>query len=323
MMSGKMNEFGGYIELEAFTGEEFYPELHKLNLARTSLVWLLDNIDHERVFLPEFLCDTVRESAENAGYRVINYRLNEDLEPVWGPEGKPGKDDIFYLVNYYGQFDEDGIEKYRDEFDKVIVDNAHAFYSKPVNGVHTIYSLRKFFGVPDGAYVASDIRASSEDLPADSSRERANALIGRLEECAGEYYAEVKAAEEAFRSEPPKRMSLFTQNIIRGIDYEAVRRKRVANYTALHEMLGGDGPFTRSVPVCPYAYPYHHKDAMDLRKYLVKHRIYIPVLWAQLIDDEHRGSLEYEWSADYLVLPIDQRYDENDMRFMADLIHSY
>ena len=319
----KIREFGGYIELEAFTGEEYHQGLHRLNLARTSLVWLLGNMEPGRVFLPEFLCDTVRESAENAGYRIARYRLNEDLEPVWGPDGKPSGSDIFYLVNYYGQRSEEEIKRYRDEYDTVVVDNCHAFYSRPVEGVHTIYSLRKFFGVPDGAYVASDINAMTEDLPLDSSRERANAIIGRLEECAGAYYAEAKAAEEGFSAETPKRMSLFTQNMVKGIDYEAVRQKRVSNYLALHEMLGSENPFTRSVPECPYAYPYHHRDGMALRKHLVEHKIYVPVLWAELLDEEHRGSLEYEWSANYVVLPVDQRYDEEDMRYIADVIKRF
>ena len=33
-----MNEIGGYLELENFSGEEYYPELLKLNLGRTALL---------------------------------------------------------------------------------------------------------------------------------------------------------------------------------------------------------------------------------------------------------------------------------------------
>ena len=36
-----MNEIGGYLELENFTGEEYYPELLKLNLGRTALLFAL------------------------------------------------------------------------------------------------------------------------------------------------------------------------------------------------------------------------------------------------------------------------------------------
>ena len=62
---------------------------------------------------------------------------------------------------------------------------------------------------------------------------------------------------------------------------------------------------------------------MNLRRYLIEHKIYIPVLWAWLIDDEHRGSLEYDWSKNILCLPVDQRYGEEDMRLIAEAIREY
>lgn len=34
-------EIGGYLELEEFSGSEYYPNLYKANLGRTALVWLL------------------------------------------------------------------------------------------------------------------------------------------------------------------------------------------------------------------------------------------------------------------------------------------
>lgn len=318
--SVKTKEMGGYLELERFRGEEFYPGLHKLNLARTALVWLLDHIDHSRVFIPEFLCETVRESAEAAGYDIVSYRLDDNHAPVWGEEGAPDDDDILYIVNYFGQLSETDIVRYRDDFAKVIVDNAQAFYDRPVEGVHTIYSLRKFFGVADGAYAASDICASAEDLPLDRSGDRVVYLAGRLEGSANEFYMRSKSAEDGFSNETPKQMSLLTQNIIRGIDYDAVQAKRVANYKALDSFLRSDNPFTGKVPACPYVYPFYHKDGMNLRKRLVEKSIYIPVLWAPLIDKEHEGSNEYDWSANILCLPVDQRYDADDMRYMAELI---
>ena len=36
-------EIGGYMELEEFSGQEYYPELYKVNLGRTALLWLLES----------------------------------------------------------------------------------------------------------------------------------------------------------------------------------------------------------------------------------------------------------------------------------------
>ena len=322
MSTSNTKEIGGYLEMEAFRGEEFYPDLHRLNLARTAFVWILQHTEHKRVFLPGYICGTVIESAQNAGFDPVTYRIGEDLRPVWGAEGAPGSDDILYVVNYFGQLTAGDIEGYRDSYNRVIVDNAQAFYERPVEGVYTIYSLRKFFGVADGAYAAADIKASAEELPYDRTGDRVRYLAGRLEEGANEYYMDSKAAEDGFSNETPKRMSLFTQNMAKGIDYEAVRMKRRENYAALDGLLGSRNPFTSRVPECPYVYPYYHEKGIRLRKHLIANRVYIPTLWDTFLNDKYKGSLEYDWSANILCLPVDQRYDENDMQTIAGLIRS-
>lgn len=322
-MINTCKEMGGYLELESFRGKELYPNLHKLNLARTAFVWLLSHIPHEKVFLPEFICDTVCETATSEGYKLVSYRLDENLRPVWGLEGEPGPNDIFYLVNYNGILQEQEIIQCRNQYETVIVDNAQALFNKPVEGVHTIYSLRKFLGVADGAYVASDINASTEQLEQDISVDRVKYLVGRLEKTANDFYAESKSAELGFSCEKPKRMSLFTQNIIRGICYEEIAEKRCENYKTLDNLLNSENPFTKNTPTCPYLYPFYHEDGYNLRKYLLSKRIYIPTLWSFLLDEEHEGSLEYDWSKNILWLPIDQRYTEEDMRYLADTINYY
>ena len=318
-----MKEYGGYLEIERMRGEEYYPDLHRLNLGRTALVWLLDHIDHKRVFLPEFICDTVTESATAAGYSLVSYRLDEELNPVWGPEGEPGKEDIFYLVNYNGILKDATVEHYRDKYETVIVDNAQSFYSKPLKGVHSLYSVRKFFGVADGAYVASEIEMNEEDLQADRSADRARYLVGRFEGTANEYYSDSKTAELGFSDEIPKRMSLFTQNILKAVDYDAVREQRCSNYKQLDGLLKSENPFSQKDPLCPYLYPYYHKDGIELRKYLVAKKVYVPTLWEFLLDEKYEGSLEQDWSANITWLPIDQRYDKDDMKYIADLIAAF
>ena len=322
MSEDKHREIGGYLEMETFTGEEYFPDLYKLNLGRTAFVWLLDNIEHDRVFLPTYICDSVNESALNAGYKLVSYDLDENLQPVWKDE-MPSENDILYLVNFYGQLREDEIKSYRDSYSKVIVDNAQAFYDRPVNGVHTLYSARKFFGLPDGAYVATDADTNYDSLPQDKSQDRVRYLVGRMEDTAREHYSEMLSANETFSTEVPRKMSLFTQNMLRAIDYEAVRAKRCRNYETLSRLLPGDNPFNRYMPVCPFAYPYYHEDGVALRKYLAERDIFIPTLWSFLIDKMPEDSFEYKWSSNILSLPIDQRYDEEDFKIMAETILAY
>lgn len=53
----------------------------------------------------------------------------------------------------------------------LIVDNVQVFYTPPIKGLDTIYTCRKFFGVPDGAYLYTDC-ILAESIPYDKSYDR-------------------------------------------------------------------------------------------------------------------------------------------------------
>ena len=323
MSNLKSREIGGYLEMETFLGREYYSDLYKLNLGRTAFVWLLQNIRHEKVFLPRFICDSVNESALNAGFTLVPYGLDEDLNPVFDECGEPGENDILYLVNFYGQLGADEIRSFGKTYPKIIVDNAQAFYDAPVEGVHTLYSARKFFGLPDGAYVATDAENDYDSIPEDKSQDRVRYLVGRMEDTAREHYSEMLAANDTFSTEIPRKMSLFTQNMLRAVDYEAIKLKRIENYKTLSGLLPDSNPFNRRMPECPFAYPFYHEDGVNLRKYLAERDIFIPTLWKFLIEEMPADSFEHQWSANILSLPIDQRYSEEDMKIMAETILNY
>ena len=316
-------EIGGYLEMETFLGKEYFNDLYRLNLGRTSFVWLLQNIEHERVFLPKFICDSVNKSALDAGFELVSYGLDENLTPLFDKCGEPGGNDILYLVNFYGQLSSDEIKNYKKTYPNIIVDNAQAFYDAPVEGVHTLYSARKFFGLTDGAYVATPGSTNYDSLPADKSQDRVRYLVGRMEDTAREHYSEMLAANETFSTEIPRKMSKFTQNMLRAIDYEAVKKKRCENYEVLSNLLPNDNPFNRRTPECPFAYPFFHEDGVAVRKYLAENNIFIPTLWKFLIEEMPEDSLEHQWSANILSLPIDQRYSEEDLKIVADAIRNY
>ena len=80
-------------------------------------------------------------------------------------------DEYLYVVNYYGQLTKRKVLELKHRFAQIILDNTQAFFQKPLDGIDTIYSCRKFFGVPDGAYLSTNKRLS-EELEIDISRER-------------------------------------------------------------------------------------------------------------------------------------------------------
>ena len=78
--------------------------------------------------------------------------MNEDFKP----ERIKLKDDEYILyINYFG-IKIDIIKSLIDKYgSKIIVDNSQGFFEKGYEGIWSFNSARKFFGVPDGAYLYS------------------------------------------------------------------------------------------------------------------------------------------------------------------------
>ena len=125
---------------------------------------------------------------------------------------------------------------FKQKYGRIILDNTHAFFQKPLDGVDTIYSCRKFFGVPDGAYLSTDT-VLNEELEIDVSKDRMVHILGRFEGNASDYYNDFKENDASFKLEPLKYMSKLTRNILGAIDYEKVKRTRNENYAYLADRL--------------------------------------------------------------------------------------
>ena len=113
----------------------------------------------------------------------------------------------------------------------IIVDNVQAFFQPPIAGIDTIYSCRKFFGVPDGAYLETNLDIDNEIQIDNKSRFRFKHLLGRFEIAANEYYNEYANLENELDKEEVMYMSNITHNLLQGIDYKEVYSIRRRNFT--------------------------------------------------------------------------------------------
>ena len=310
-------EIGGYLGLESFESNSYYPNLYALNLARTTLVYLLSALKCKSIFVPYYLCDSVTNRLETEGILLTYYHLDDNLMPVM--QTPLPKDSYILLVNHYGQLTDEKILTLQDKYTRIIVDHTQSFYQRPLAGVPTFYSVRKFFGVSDGAYLSTDI-----DLPAlqqqDISKDRMGHILGRFEENAAKHYTTLHDVVGTFSDEPIKKMSRLTQNILGAIDYQKVRDKRNENYQLLATMLNEHNPLNFIVPDAPFAYPFLCLDGDKFRRALAKHKIYVPTCWNNVIDNLAKNTIEYQYAANILVLPIDQRYGKSEMQTLADTL---
>ncbi|MFL9897721.1 hypothetical protein PQR71_06040 [Paraburkholderia fungorum] len=254
-----------------------------------------------------------------AGIPIKRYEIDERLrvKSVTLADGE-----WLLYVNYFG-ISGGNVEDVLGRFprERVVIDNAQAFFAQPSECVATLYSPRKFVGVPDGGYLVTD-RAMTAPTEIDrTSQQRFSHLLQRIDAGAEAGYADYTTAEESLKLQEPKGMSKITQRILGGIDYAAVRTRRVANFAYLHEKLGQSNAFPieldgNSVPLC---YPYLGSPC-NLQAELIAKRIYTPRYWPEIVADESVPAFEAELARTALFLPCDQRLSLTQLDNIARLV---
>jgi hypothetical protein len=203
---------------------------------------------------------------------------------------------------------------------QLVIDNAQSFYSKPLKSVPTFYSARKFFGVPDGAllYVDEKLKDAFEQ---DISIERMSHLLIRKDISAEAGYNLFVANDRLLDNQSIKKMSNLTHSILKTIDYKRVSIKRRENFLYLDSILKNDNKLNLRLEAesVPMVYPFWTSD-LNLKKRLLENKIYTPTYWPNINNWCKEESLEYKLTNEVIYLPIDQRYDIEDMKIILKYV---
>ncbi len=306
-----MRELGGYIEFEKYTGQMLYEDGIKLNCGRNALSYLIKTKKIEKIWMPKFMCDSCDKVLLDNRVKVEYYSIGNDFRPIIEEREK----DWLYIVNFYAQLSNEFLSSLGD---KIIVDNAQAYFQSPIPEIDTIYTCRKFFGVPDGAILYTDKKL--DNIPQDESFERMRFLLGRFERTASEFYAEYVANNHFFANEPIKKMSKLTENLLHGIDYEKIKNIRTENFKYLHNRLELINKLEIVVPEGAFMYPLYIDNGEEIRRKLQAQKIFVPTLWPSVFNICEKNEVEYDMAMNILPLPVDQRYSIDDMEYMIKKI---
>lgn len=319
-----------------------YRQIH-FNNGRSTLMFLDQVLPAGKVLLPEYICDCVPYSFKKHG--VISYRINRNLEiDIKDLEDKIDQGICAVMImNYFGHLQSCNTIKKLEDIKRnndiiYIEDTTHSIFSASKTiGDYAICSLRKWGALPDGGCIYYD--RDMTELKADSynvnmNLEKVIAMVMKTFYLNGEYECNAKyrkifeAAENSFDSqEVPMCISDFSRYLLECLDIKDIINKRKRNTRRLKQGLKGNKYIIPIIEFtddeCPFTFPVYVDNRDRFRQYLIENNIFCAVHWPMEDNDINNRTIARGISDSIISLPIDQRYDENEIDYMLNIIDSY
>lgn len=308
--SKRVKAIGGYLNLQLPIKEEYYPSLIKLNTGRNALEYILKVNNYSSIYIPYYTCEVLLEPIRKSGIPFHFYTIDKNLDPIVDFEIEASE--CFLYTNYFG-IKQHTVNNLAKMGMNLIIDNSQAFYAKPLPGIDTFYSCRKFFGVPDGSYLQSK-HISSAKFERDVSYERMSHLLISIDQSIEKGYESFKINNDVLSKNPIRRMSFLTEYLLKSIDYEDCKTKRNRNFNILHNALSGNNQLAIDTSLIdgPLCYPFL-SNKENIKKKLIAKRVFAPVFWPNVLKWTTEKMFENYLTQNLVPLPIDHRYDQDDM----------
>jgi hypothetical protein len=310
---------GGYFELELRGGEHYHKGVLCLNSARSCFEYVLRARGYKKVYLPYYTCEIMVQPCQLLHIDYEFYHIDKQLDPIVLPELE--ENEAFLYTNYFGLKQQCVERLVRHYGSRLIVDNAQAFFAPAFAGIDTFYSPRKFLGVSDGGYLYCDAPMDME-LPQSHSYARMSHLLKRMDLGAEAGYGDFKTNDENLSRQPIMKMSVLTEKILKSIDYISIKETRRRNYQILEEAIGKDNAlkFDLSEEAVPMVYPFLPMQYSELKKKLIENKIFIATYWPNVMEWCKKNDWEYQLAQQACFLPVDQRYGEEEMKRILNMI---
>lgn len=315
-----MQEFGGCLPLELLpTLNDPFAGISKweFNSGRSCIYAALNSRKAEKIYLPFYLCPTVKSFLSERGVEIEEYHLDQQFLP----KGITlGSNEMLLWVNYYGCMKESIIDQLTTQFDeRLIIDNTQAFFCKPRLNAWNIYACRKFIGVPEGAYLVHEglVQEHWGNYPVAWEY-----LQKASNSSSNEAYKDYQKAENQFAF-GLQNMSLLTRQYLNAIDYAEIQNRRLENFLVLHAVLRKYNEYTDKIDFTSktaYMYPFLNCKNEIIRKELLTKKIYTPTWWKHMLDQPEITIAEKYLVKNLIPIPIDQRYTPYIMECVGNLI---
>lgn len=321
---------------------KFYKSGRNATLAMCNLV---EEREH-RILLPAYLCETEVDPWREKGWEVSFYRtvpdFSIDVENLKAQVQRTTPS-VVLLQTFYG-FNANSsalrlcLRQLREQGIVVVEDITQSLLSTMHYEEADWYvaSLRKFFAIPDGGVLIGRRKWTDGELyPGDPRIEK----IAREAFALKEQYFQCMdpQVKEAFRTQfaalnevlgindRVEEISPLGRDIFASLDIDEIARKRRENYEYLYGKIEQIDALQLPCPAkcgetIPLFLPVYVKNEQlrnELRTFMAHKDIYCPIIWQKL---QHYEIPYEETRSIYeriLCIPIDQRYDQDDMERTA------
>ncbi|MDD2493924.1 MAG: DegT/DnrJ/EryC1/StrS aminotransferase family protein [Tissierellia bacterium] len=312
-----------------------------LNGGQSSIEFILQDIklrENEHILMPSYLCPTILYKFKKYNINILFYEINGDLsiniESVSRLIEKFNIKALFF-INYFGFYHNNMTIEYlrnlRNNGLILIEDAVQMLWFKRLNkfiGDYIFNSYRKFFPV-DGSLVLCNktfkFNTIKDEYYSLINQARINKTkyiennIGEEEEFLGKFS---EAERWYYKRKTINGMDAESKQFLRSVNYPWIKDQRLINYNYLYDnlyklnkvrLLFHKDQIEDNVPL---VLPVLINNRDFVREELRKHNIYCPVHW-DITEESWAVNFpkSLELSKSLLSIPMDWRYDKEDMNY--------
>mgnify|MGYP002855570627 CR=1 FL=1 len=318
------------------------------NTGRSAIESFLNvNAEIQRVWCPSFICssviDAIIRAEKEIKYYPIDRELHINIEFLHQIDFRKG--DALYLVQYFGvsepldtikiieEFRSKGVLIFEDITMSLLSDKDSCF----AYGDVVIGSIRKWCGIPDGAFIASgkylpmiekDKTAYDYTLYYFTAQILKSLYLSNPEKYDKEEFLSFSelGIKSLFSDYTVREMSEMSYKLLRTINWGGCCLRRHKNYELLYSLLQ-EIPEIKTLENCnskvlPLGMFILTEDRDGLLNHLISKDVYCNVHWRQNVATEQFSDSAY-LSRHCLTIPCDHRYEEKHMRYIYNAVKEY
>lgn len=327
---------------------EFGREVLYLRSGREALLLTAISVfdtEKKTILFPAYCCWSMSAPFERTGWKIVYYRLKEDLTVDTGYLEqllKTYKPQAILTMNFYGSASTSAAVRRVKEYDEKIVvieDFSHCTFS--IKQIHNpqvdiyVSSIRKSIGVCDGSIILSKLLLKKDNIQSEQKDFADKRFVAQTEKkrygwsndqkMKQEFLSSIRECEgiinefDAVRPISERAMKMFA--LVNGEEIAYARRENMKHMMELLRdkvrMVPG---VERSLEGAPFSLPILVKNRNVVQGKLADTGVYAPVLWPICKEAQHVCAVSKTMGEQMLSIPIDQRYDWNDMELIAERI---